>query len=147
MLTGRPYQTIGQQDKNAIGKGRSFSGPGQQLVEDAPQTEAIEERPHGRDRPPGRGIDDLDGLRIFTRRHRRAEQSAFQLGQEKREEILATQISDDTLFDFAVVAVGFDDTDVLVDVAAGRRDFNDADIHALSITTVSANVNGNLWRK
>ena len=144
MLTGRPYQTIGQQDKNAIGKGRSFSGPGQQLVEDAPQPEAIEERPHGQDRPPGRGIDDLDGIRIFTRRHRRAEQRAFEFGQEKREQILATQISDDALFDFAVVTVGFDDTNVLVDVATGGPDFNGANIHEMSITTISANVNGNL---
>jgi hypothetical protein len=73
MLTGRPYQTIGQQDKDAVGKGRSFFGPGQQLVEDAPQSEAIEERAHGQDRPPGRGIDDRNGIRIFSSRHRRAE--------------------------------------------------------------------------
>ena len=39
------------------------------------------------------------------------------------------------LFDFTVVAIGFDDADVLVDGAVGRGDFDGADVHRDSITT------------
>jgi hypothetical protein len=110
-------------------KGGPLFGGRQQLVKDTPQAESVEERPYGQDGSPSRGIDDLDGIRVFTRRHRRAEQGTLEFGQQRRKQFLAPQISDDALFDFAVVAVGFDDTDVLVDVAAGRRDFNDADLY------------------
>ena len=51
------------------------------------------------------------------------------------QEVLATEVGDDALFDFTVVAIGFDDADVLVDGAVGRGDFDGADVHRDSITT------------
>jgi hypothetical protein len=51
------------------------------------------------------------------------------------EEVLAAEVGDDALFDLAVLAVVFDDADVLIDSAVGRADLDGAEIHAMSITT------------
>ena len=66
---------------------------------------------------------------------RLAAQDAFETGQQLLEHVFATQFGNDALFDLAVLAIGFDDADVLVDGTAGGGDFDGAHIHVVSITT------------
>jgi hypothetical protein len=49
-------------------------------------------------------------------------EQAFQLWEDFREQVLAAQIGNGALLDLAVVAIGFDDADVLVNRAAGGPD-------------------------
>ena len=58
-------------------------------------------------------------------------EQAFQLGEHFREQILAAQIGDGALLDLAVVAIGFDDADVLVDRTAGGPDFDGSEVHVV----------------
>jgi hypothetical protein len=51
----------------------------------------------------------------------------LQLGQQGREDVLRSEIDKGALFDLAVLAVGLDDADVLMDGAVGRRDFDGAE--------------------
>jgi hypothetical protein len=87
------------------------------------------------DRSPGGGIQDAQGVAVFASHQGFTEQDALQLGQQSGEEIFATEVGDDALFDLAVLAIGFDDADVLVDGAVGGRDFDGADEQGVSITT------------
>ena len=135
MFARWPGQAIGQKHKDTLGVGGPVPGTRQQLVEDAPQPELLEKRTHDQGGAPGRGIENLDGIRIFTAGRGRAEQGALKFGQQRSENILATEVGDDALFDFAIVAIGFDNADVLVDGAVGGRDLDGADEHGLSITT------------
>ena len=137
VLAGRPNQAVGQQDERALGKTRPFLGARQKRVEGGPKPELIEERPHSEHRPPSRGINDLDGIRIFSDRRRRAEQHALQVGEQSGEDVLASEIGDDALLDLAVVPIGLDDAHVLVDGAARGRNFDGADEHGVSIITRS----------
>jgi hypothetical protein len=57
-----------------------------------------------------------------------AEQS-LELGQHFRAEILAAEVGEGALLDLAVVAIGFDDTDILVDRAIGGSDFDGSEVH------------------
>jgi len=107
----------------------------QNLVEDSPEIELLEECLYGEGGSPGRSIEDVNGIGIFAFRRGRAEQEALEFGQQGCEEVLASELGDDPLFNFAVVAVGFDNADVLVDGAIGGRDLDVADVHEVSITT------------
>ena len=49
-------------------------------------------------------------------------EEAAGLGEERDEEVLASEIDDDALLDLAALAVGFDDADVFVDGAVGGAD-------------------------
>jgi hypothetical protein len=134
-----PYQAISDQHESAIGI-RNLGdivaefGSAEMLVEDLPEAELIEQGPDEQNRPPVPGIENvhvggLVGQAWF------AAQDAFELGQKGLQEVLATEVGDHALLDLAVLAVGFDDADVLVDGPAGGGNFDRADIHEISITT------------
>ena len=55
----------------------------------------------------------------------------MELGEDLGEEIFAAQVGDGALLDLAVVAIGFDDTDVFVERAVGRPDFKSAEVHVV----------------
>jgi hypothetical protein len=79
----------------------------------------------------------------------RAEQDALELRKHQGEQIFAAEVGDDALLDLAVLAVGLDDAYVLVDGAVGGRDFDGADEHEVSITTILSNFtirNGRKWK-
>ncbi len=59
----------------------------------------------------------------------------MQLGEKFREQVLAAEVSDGALFDLAVLPVGLDDADVLVDGTVGGGDADGAQVHGESITT------------
>src|SRR4051794_26290873 len=52
-----------------------------------------------------------------------------ELGEDLDEELFASEIGDDALFDLTVLAVGLDDADVFVDGAAGGADFDGPRVH------------------
>ena len=138
----RPNQPIGQQHEGAIGVGRSFLGARQELVEELPQAELVEESANHQHGPPSQCINHFDGIRIFPFRCRRAEQDLLKLGAW-RSHILAAEIRDHPLLDLAVFAIGFDDADIFVDSALGGRDFDRADVHGDSIRLATLKARAN----
>ena len=122
-------ESIGHQHEGAVGI-RDGLGTPQDLIEQRPQSQLLEEVTKDQDRTPGGCVEDLDVLFRPPVDRRRPFQHAPKLRQHGAEQILAAQIGDDALLDFAVLAVGFDHADVLVDRAAGGRDFDGADVHA-----------------
>jgi hypothetical protein len=81
-------------------------------------------------RPPGRGIEDIGLPRCIGLVAEVSAEQSLELGQDLGEQIFAAQIGDDALLDPAVLAIGFDDADVFVDVAAGRTDLDGSRVHA-----------------
>ena len=72
----------------------------------------------------------------FAGNGRVATQQTDKFGQHLDEDILAAEVSHDALFYLAAFAEGLDDADILVDGAIGGRDFEDAWVHVVIITTV-----------
>ncbi len=54
----------------------------------------------------------------------------MELGEDRDEEDLASEIDDDALLDLVAVAGGCDDADVFVDSAAGGADSHSSRAHA-----------------
>ena len=113
MFAGRPDQPIGDEDERPVREWHTF-GLTELRVEDGPEPELVEQGADGQDRPPGRGIEDVKiviprclGVDLM------AEQT-FQFGEDRGKQVLAAQIGNSALLDLAVVAIGFDDADVLV---------------------------------
>src|SRR5215472_4723246 len=139
VLAAGPAESISHQHEDTIGVGdlrRVFAWPGsaQVLVQDLPQAQLIEESAQDQGGPPRPALQDID-VDSFASDAGCAAQDPFQFGEELLQEILAAEIGDDALFDLTVLAIGFDDADVLVDGAVGGGDFDGADVHGDSITT------------
>jgi hypothetical protein len=143
MLAAWTDEPIGNQHESAIGVRDVCLGGAEQTVKQFPQAQLLEQSADDQERAPGRGIENIDGMGIFTRQRWLAEQHPLQLRQQGRQQILATEIGDDSLLDLAVLAVRFDDADVLVDRAVGGRDFDGANEHAMSITTTKGKIKSN----
>src|SRR5262249_55473543 len=124
------------QDQGAVSKGDAFGSP-EVLVEDGPKAELLEQSPDDKDRPPVGGIDDLGHTR-FAGINRLAREQPLEFGEDRDEEILAAQIGDDALFDLAVVAIGFDDADVLVDGTVFGANPHGSWIHDESLGSLEA---------
>jgi hypothetical protein len=92
------------------------------VSEDVPQTELREQGTDEANGAPSPGFEDVDVGGLFGQARFAAEE-AFETGQELLEPVLATEVGDDPLPDLAILAEGLDDADVLVDGAAGGRDF------------------------
>ncbi len=130
VFAGRAGEAIGDQDEGPVGE-RHALGLAQRRVEDGPEPELVEQGAEGEDWPPGGGIEDIEiVVRICLRVGIVAEQ-AFQLGEHFGEQIHAAQIGDGALLDLAVVAIGFDDADILVHRAAGGPDFDGSEVHVV----------------
>ena len=128
MLTGRGDEPVGDQREGAVGEGDA-PGFAEVLVEDVPEAEPVEEGADDEDRPPGGGLTDVECGRIAGLFVGIAGEEASELGEDLDEEVLAAEVGDHTLLDLTVLAVGFDDADVLVDGAAGGADLDGSGIH------------------
>ena len=91
----------------------------------------IEQGPDDEDRPPGGGIDDVEIFGFAVLPGAVAAEEPLELGEDLDQEVLAAEVGDGALLDLAVVAIGFDDADVLVDRAAGGADFDGSEVHAV----------------
>jgi len=139
VLAAGPHQATGDQDEGAIGVGSlggivACFGSAEVWVEDLPPAELIEPGADEESRPPVPGLQNvhvgwLVGQVWLT------VQDTLEAGEQGLHEVLAAEVGDDTLFDLAVLALGFDDADVLIDSAAGGGNFDSADIHVVRITT------------
>ena len=67
-----------------------------------------------------------------------AQKEALQLRQERRSGHPFVRDRQGCLLDFAILAVGFDDADVLVDGAVGGRDFDRAEVHEEQVSRQGA---------
>src|SRR5262249_9890317 len=133
------HETIGNEDEGPIGiRDLSSILPGfglsQVLIENLPECELVEQGTDQEDRTPGPGFENVHVGGLIHEAWFPA-QDTFESREERLQEILATQVGDDPLLDFAVFAIGLDDANVLIDGAAGGRDLDRADVHAVSITT------------
>ena len=124
VLTGRGDEPVGDEHKGAVGEGDAFGLP-EVSVEDAPESQLIEQGPNDEDRPPVRGFAEL-GVRGITIL---AGEEPSELGEHLEEEVLSSEIGDDALLDLTAFAVGLDDTDVFVDGAAFGADFHGSRVH------------------
>jgi hypothetical protein len=102
------------------------------LIEDGPQAQLVEQGPDDQNRSPGQGLADLQ-LRDLGSLWFAAEET-FELGEEGLEEILAAEVGDGALLDFAAVAIGFDDADVFIVGAVAGREFDDAEVHVIGVS-------------
>src|SRR4029077_12840053 len=96
-------------------------------VEDGPQPKLVEQSADGEDRPPGGGVEELGvlGVRWFPA------EEPLELGQDLDQEVLAAEVGEGALLDLAVVAIGLDDADILVNRATGRPDFDGSEVHVV----------------
>ena len=81
--------------------------------------------------PRGYCIEDIEIVFRISPRVGIIAKQAFQLGEDFGEQLHATQIGDGALLDLAVVAVGFDDADILVHRAARGPDFDSSEVHVV----------------
>ena len=138
VFAGRPDQAIGDEDEGAVGVRNAslvvaFTRLAEEFVEDGSEPQLVEEGANDEGGPEGPGLKDLDVGRLAGN-DGVAAQDADEVGEEWLEEILAAEVGDDPLFDFAVEAEGLDDAEVLVDGAVGGGDFDGTDEHEDSIT-------------
>ena len=113
------------------------------LVEDLPETQLAEQGADDKDRPPVRGITDVGICRIASLSRGFSGEEPAELGKHLEEEVLATEVGDDALLDLAALAVGFDDTDVFVESAAGGADFHGSRVHENHDHDESRGIKGN----
>jgi hypothetical protein len=117
VFAGRSDEPIGDKHEGAVGERDGF-GPSEVFVEEIPKAQLIEQGEDDKDRSPVRGVSDLWFGVIGSLAVGLACQEFAELGKDLDEEILATEIGDDALFDLTVFSVGLDDADVFVDGAA-----------------------------
>jgi hypothetical protein len=108
------------------------------LVEDGPEAQLVEQGADDKDGSPVRGFAESGIVGITSL----PGEESPELGEHLDEEILATEIGDDALFDLTVFAVGFDDADVFVDGAAGGADFDGSRVHAIQYHDESQRIQG-----
>src|SRR5262245_29869947 len=140
MLTGGGDEPVGDEHKGAVGERDTF-GPPEFLIEDGPEAELVEQGPNDEDRPPGRGFAELGVVGIRSR----AGEEPSELGEHFDEEVLPSEIGDDTLLDLTAFAVGFDDADVFVDGAAFGADFHGSRVHENHYHDGIRRIKGYFW--
>ena len=86
VLTGRGDEPVSDERKGAVGEGDAFGLP-EVSVEDAPESQLIEQGPNDEDRPPVRGFAEL-GVRGITIR---AGEEPSELGEHLAEEVLSSR--------------------------------------------------------
>ncbi len=91
----------------------------------------VEQGPNRKDRSPGGGIEDLQILALAGLCARVLAEQALKLGKEIDEQIFAAELGEGALLDLAVVAIGFDDADILVDRAVGGPNFDGSEVHVV----------------
>ncbi len=128
MLAGGRDQPVGDQDEGTVRERNAF-GPPERLVEDLPESQLLEQGPDDEDRPPGRGVEELRVWRIAGVGAGIAAEEFAELGEDRDEEVLASEVGDDALLDLSAFTVGLDDADVFVDGAAGGADFDGSRVH------------------
>jgi hypothetical protein len=117
VLAGRRDEPVGDEHKGAVGERDTF-GPSEMLVEDVPEAQLLEQGPDDEDRPPVRGIGEMGFGRRAGPDDVVAGKEPPKLGEDLDEEVLASEVGDDALFDLAAVAEGLDDADVFIDGTA-----------------------------
>jgi hypothetical protein len=117
MFTGRRDEPVGNEDEGTVGE-RDVFGPAGVFVEDFPQAQLFKQGANDEDRPPGRGVEELGVGRIGGFVAGIAAEECSELGEDRDEEVLASEVGDDALLDLAAFTVGLDDANVLVDGAA-----------------------------
>ena len=130
VLAGGVRQAIGDQYERPVGERHSF-GLAQRGVKDGPQSQLIEQGADGQDWPPSGSIDDVEIFVFSVLPAVVATKQSLELGKNLGQEVLATQVGHGALLDLAVVTIGFDDSDILVDRAAGGPNFDGSEVHAV----------------
>jgi len=69
------------------------------------------------------------------------------LREHRGERVFPSKVGDSPLLDLAILAVGFDDADILVDGAVGGRNFYGADKHAVEYHDRRTELQGHLMEK
>ena len=129
VFAGGADESIGDQDERPIGERHVLSLPEHRVEEvhspnwsnrvrttrTGPQVEASRMS----------GIVDLDGVRSVPA------EEPLELGQDLDQEVLAAEVGDRPLLDLAIVAIGLDEADILVDGAAGGPDFDGSEEHVV----------------
>src|SRR4029077_2528226 len=139
VFAGGPGETIGDQDEGPVGERHAF-GLAQRRVEDGPEPELVEQSADSEDSPPGGGIEDIEIVVLSCPRVGIVAEQAFQLGEYFREQIHTAQIGHGALLDLAVVAIGFDNADILVHRAAGGPDFDGSEVHVVKYHDVMSEI-------
>src|SRR5262245_29556945 len=134
VLAARLNQPIGQQHESPIAKGGPFLGFAEQFVEQLPQSQLVEEGADNKHGPPGGGFQDVEVTDRFADQTWLALEQALQLRQQCGQDILAAEVGDRTLFDLAVLAVGLDDANVLIDGALGGGHLDGAEVHGIPVS-------------
>src|SRR5271157_2115208 len=129
IFAGGADEPIGDQDERPVGE-RHTLGLTERRVEDGPQPELVEQGPDDEDRPPGRGVEDVGVFDLGGVRAVPAEEP-LELGWDLDKEVLAAKVGESALLNLAVVAIGLDDADILVDRAAGGPDFDGSEVHVV----------------
>src|SRR5262249_32306756 len=114
--------------KRSVGV-RYVLGSPQAPVEDVPEAELVKEGPDGEDRPPGGSIDDFQVAGGAVLRLDLSAEQALEPGQHRQPHILPAEVEHNALLDLVIVAVGFDDADVLVEGAVAGADFDRSGVH------------------
>ena len=111
------WSRAGDTHEGAVGEWDGF-GPAEVLVKDVPEAQLIEQGADDEDGSPVRGVSDLGigGIRSLT--VGLASEKFAELGEKLDQQVLATEIGDDALFDLTIFSVGFDDADIFVDGTA-----------------------------
>ena len=113
VFAGGPGEAIGDQDERPVREWHAL-GLAQRRVEDGPEPELVEQGADSQDRPPGGGIEDIEIVVPRCPRVGLIAEQTFQFGEDFGEQIHAAQIGHGALLDLAIVAIGFDDADILV---------------------------------
>ncbi len=129
VFAGGTDQAIRDQHERPVSKRRAL-GLAQSRIEDGPEPELIEQGPDDEDRPPGGGVEDIGVFGLGAVRAVPAEQP-LELGEDLDQKVLAAEVSKSALLDFASLAVGLDDADILVDRAAGGANFDGSQVHVV----------------
>ena len=128
-------EAIGQEHEGAVGERRTFLGLAEQLVEDFPQAQLVQESADDEHGAPGGGFEDFEiVVAHFAIQAWLAAQEALQLRKQRLQHVQASQVGDGALFDLAVLAIGLDDADVHIDSAVGGRHLDGAEVHGEQVS-------------
>ena len=133
MLTLGPDEPIGNEDERAIRVRHGRPRLAQHIVEQLPQSQFFEPRPHHQHGPLRGGLEHVHRP-AFAVDFGLSFEHTLELGQEVLQHILASRVGDGALFHLAVLSVRLDDAYLLVDGAVGGRNFDGADVHAKELS-------------
>jgi hypothetical protein len=80
----------------------------------------VNQGPDGEDRSPAGGIEDIQIPGVAGLCARVLAEQALKLGKQLHEQVFTAELSEGALLDLAVIAIGFDDADILNSIMSLR---------------------------